>query len=98
MNQERVFKVLIRPVVTEKSTMLADSGNQVVFKVDPRATKREIRVAVEQLFKVQVVGVRVASVKGKTRRTRTGMGKCSDWKKAYVSLAAGQDIDFTVAV
>lgn len=96
MNNERIYKVLLQPVVTEKSTLLAEDSNQVVFKVDSRANKREIKAAVEKLFEVNVAGVRVVSVPGKSKRTRTGVGKCSDWKKAYVRLAPGQDIDFSV--
>lgn len=96
MNNERIYKVLIQPVVTEKSTLLAEDSNQVVFKVDSHANKREIKAAVEKLFEVNVVSVRVVSVPGKLKRTRAGVGKCSDWKKAYVRLAPGQDIDFSV--
>ena len=98
MNKERIFKVLVQPLVTEKTAILADTSNQVAFKVATSANKREIKAAVEQLFEVDVVAVRVVSVLGKTKRTRNGLGKCSDWKKAYVRLAPGQDIDFTTAV
>ena len=97
MNQERVFKVLLGPHVTEKSAMPAGAATQVVFKVATDATKLEVKKAVEQLFEVQVDDVRVVNVKGKTRRTKNGMGRRSDWKKAYVRLADGQDIDFEVA-
>lgn len=97
MNQERVFKVLLGPHVTEKSAMPSGAATQVVFKVATDATKLEVKKAVEQLFEVQVDDVRVVNVKGKTRRTRTGTGRRSDWKKAYVRLAEGQDIDFAVA-
>ncbi len=98
MNKERIFQVLLKPVVTEKTAGMAEASNQVAFRVDTSANKREIKAAVEQLFDVKVVGVRVISVLGKTKRTRTGLGKCSDWKKAYIRLAPGQDIDFTSAV
>lgn len=98
MNKERIFKVLLKPLVTEKTAGMAEANNQVAFRVDTAANKREIKAAVEQLFDVNVVAVRVVSVLGKTKRTRTGLGKCSDWKKAYVRLAPGQDIDFTSAV
>ena len=94
MNKERIFQVLLAPHVSEKASVVADAGNQVVFKVATTATKRDIKAAVEHLFEVKVTGVRVINVKGKTRRTKSGLGKCSDWKKAYVNLAAGQDIDF----
>lgn len=98
MNRERIFQVLVRPHITEKSTNLSEASNQVVFRVDARANKREIKAAVEQLFEVSVERVRVSGVKGKTKRARNGLGKTGDWKKAYVRLAPGQDIDFSVAV
>ncbi len=97
MNQEGLFKVLLGPHITEKSAMSAGTATQVVFKVATDATKLEVRKAVEQLFEVKVDGVRVVNMKGKTRRTKTGLGRRSDWKKAYVRLAEGQDIDFSVA-
>jgi len=97
MNQERLYKVLLGPVVSEKAAMAGDTVNQVVFKVLPSAEKPEIKAAVEKFFDVKVEDVRVLNVKGKTRRTRHGLGKKSDWKKAYVRLAQGQDIDFEVA-
>ncbi|KRO94397.1 MAG: 50S ribosomal protein L23 [SAR92 bacterium BACL26 MAG-121220-bin70] len=97
MNQERLFKVLLGPHITEKSAMSSGAATQVVFKVATDATKLEVRKAVQQLFDVQVDGVRVVNMKGKTRRTKTGLGRRSDWKKAYVRLAEGQDIDFSVA-
>lgn len=97
MNQERIYKVLVGPHVSEKSSVISDRAGQVVFKVATDAKKSEIKTAVETLFKVKVEGVRTVNVKGKTRRTRVGEGRRSDWKKAYVSLAAGQEIDFAVA-
>lgn len=97
MNKERIFKVLRAPHVSEKASMVGDAGNQVVFKVALDANKRDIKAAVEALFSVNVEGVRVTTVKGKTKRTRFGVGRRSDWKKAYVRLAPGQDIDFAVA-
>jgi large subunit ribosomal protein L23 len=97
MNQERLFKILLGPHITEKSAMSSGEVNQVAFKVASNANKLEIRKAVEQLFEVKVDNVRVVNMKGKTRRTKTGMGQRSDWKKAYVRLAEGQDIDFSVA-
>ncbi len=95
MRAERVFQVLSAPHFSEKAANVADAGNQVVLRVAADATKPEIRAAVEELFKVRVEGVRVLNVKGKQRRTRFGVGRRSDWKKAYVRLAQGQDIDFT---
>ncbi len=97
MNQERIFKVLLGPHVSEKATVLADSKNQIVFKVDTTATKLEIKKAVEQLFNVKVESVSTLNVKGKTKRTVRGLGKRVDWKKAYVCLQPGQDIDFASA-
>ncbi len=97
MNQERIYKVLLGPVVSEKSAMAGEKGNQVVFKVATDASKLEIKAAVQALFDVKVESVRVMNVKGKTRRTRFGVGRRSDWKKAYVRLEQGQDIDFAVA-
>ncbi|HAU02014.1 MAG: 50S ribosomal protein L23 [Porticoccaceae bacterium] len=97
MNQERVFKVLLGPHITEKAAMSAGPATQVVFKVATDANKLEVKKAVEQLFEVKVDDVRLVNVKGKTRRTKTGLGRRSDWKKAYIRLAEGQDIDFAVA-
>lgn len=93
MNQERVMKVLLSPVVSEKSANAGES-NQVVFRVVADATKREIRDAVEQMFDVEVEGVRVVNVKGKTKRFGARFGRRSDTRKAYVRLKEGQDIDF----
>ena len=81
MNQERIFKVLLGPHVSEKATVLADSRNQFVFKVDTTATKLEIKKAVEQLFNVKVKAVSTLNVKGKTKRTVRGLGKRNDWKR-----------------
>lgn len=98
MNQERIYKVLLGPHISEKATVVADLNGQYVFKVATDATKLEVKHAVQQLFDVQVMGVRTVNVKGKTKRTARGLGKRSDWKKAYVSLAQGQDIDFADGV
>ncbi|MDX5372676.1 MAG: 50S ribosomal protein L23 [Pseudomonadaceae bacterium] len=95
MNQERVFKVLVGPHISEKASVLADGKSQFVFKVATDATKLEIKKAVESLFSVKVAGVRTVNVQGKTKRTMRGLGKRNDWKKAYVSLQPGQDLDFT---
>ena len=92
MNQERLLTLISAPHVTEKTARAAETGNQYVFKVLPQANKHEIKAAVEAAFDVTVEQVRVINVKGKTKRVRTGMGKRNDWKKAYVSLAAGQEI------
>ena len=95
MNQERVFQVLLGPHVSEKAAVVADLNNQYVFKVAIDATKAEIRKSVEQLFKVSVEDVQTLKVKGKVKRNRFGYSTKSTWKKAYVRLASGQDIDFT---
>lgn len=97
MNQERLYKVLLGPVISEKAAAAGDASDQVVFKVLPNSEKQEIKAAVEKLFEVKVLDVRTLNVKGKTKRTRNGLGRRSDWKKAYVRLAAGQEIDFAVA-
>lgn len=97
MNQERLLKILLAPHVSEKSNRVAERYNQVVFKVIPDATKPEIRDAVELLFKVKVKGVTVVNVKGKRKRFGSTFGRRSDWKKAYVSLEAGNEIDFMMA-
>ncbi|BFM19555.1 MULTISPECIES: 50S ribosomal protein L23 [Gilvimarinus] len=97
MNQERIYKVLLGPVVSEKAAAAGETGNQVVFKVASDATKLEVKAAVQALFDTKVEQVRILNVKGKTKRTRYGLGKRSDWKKAYVRLEQGQDIDFAVA-
>jgi large subunit ribosomal protein L23 len=97
MNQERLLKVLLAPHVSEKSNRVAERYNQVVFKVARDATKPEIKDAVELLFKVAVKGVTVLNVKGKRKRFGMIHGRRSDWKKAYVSLEAGHEIDFMAA-
>ncbi|MGM8227872.1 50S ribosomal protein L23 [Cellvibrio sp. ARAG 10.3] len=97
MNQERLYKVLLGPVVSEKAAAAGDASNQVVFKVLPSASKLEIKAAIQSLFNAKVESVRVLNVKGKTKRTRYGVGAKSDWKKAYVRLEQGQEIDFAVA-
>ncbi|GAB3317071.1 50S ribosomal protein L23 [Haliea atlantica] len=97
MNQERIFQVLVAPHVSEKAALLADTRNQYVFKVAPNATKLEIKKSVEQLFKVKVEAVQTLKVKGKTKRNRFGLTSKPTWKKAYVRLAQGQDIDFAAA-
>jgi large subunit ribosomal protein L23 len=97
MNNERLSKVLISPVVSEKSTRAADQNKQMVFKVLRDASKPEIRKAVEKMFDVTVTRVQVSNVKGKIKRFGQAVGRRSDWKKAYVTLAEGSDIDFVGA-
>mgnify|MGYP006305807455 CR=1 FL=1 len=94
MNKERLMKVLLSPVVSEKASLVADQSRQFAFKVLPDATKPEIGKAVELMFDVKVDQVRVARVKGKSKRFGAVRGRRSDWKKAYVRLQPGHDIDF----
>ncbi|MCU7941966.1 MAG: 50S ribosomal protein L23 [Candidatus Thiodiazotropha endolucinida] len=94
MNNERLMKVLLSPVVSEKSSVVADANQQYTFRVATDATKREIAKAVEKLFEVEVERVQVVNCKGKTKRFGQVNGKRSDWKKAYVRLKPGNDIDF----
>ena len=94
MNPERIFKVLLGPHVSEKAAISAEVGNQVVFKVLPSATKLEVKKAVEKLFNVKVLGVQTLNVKGKVKRNKFGEVKKPSWKKAYVRLEQGHDIDF----
>jgi large subunit ribosomal protein L23 len=96
MNQERVYTLIREPHISEKTTRIGDQANQYAFKVAVDATKPEIKVAVETLFKVQVTGVTTINVKGKVKRTARGMSHKKNWKKAYVRVAAGQEIDFMV--
>ncbi|MBS4099239.1 MAG: 50S ribosomal protein L23 [Sulfuricella sp.] len=91
---ERLMQVILAPQISEKSTYVADKYEQVVFKVTSDATKPEIKAAVELLFKVQVDGVQVVNVKGKGKRFGKMMGRRKDWKKAYVALKPGQEINF----
>lgn len=91
--KERLMNVLLAPHVSEKGARLQQDSNQVVFRVRPDADKDEIRRAVELLFEVKVAAVRVANVKGKSKRFGQHVGQRSDWKKAYVSLAEGSSID-----
>jgi len=93
MNEERVFRILTAPHVSEKAAIAGEESNQHVFKVAVDAKKEEIKAAVEQLFNVKVAKVRTVNVKGKSKRHGARMGKRSDWKKAYVSLEQGHEID-----
>lgn len=93
MNEERIFQILKSPHISEKSAILGEEANQAVFQVSTDAKKAEIKAAVEQLFNVKVVNVRTANMKGKTKRQGLRRGKRNDWKKAYVSLEQGHEID-----
>lgn len=96
-SQERLMKVLIAPQISEKATYVADKYEQVIFRVASDSTKPEIKAAVEMMFKVKVDSVQVASVKGKVKRTGRFIGRRNNWKKAYVCLASGQEINFAVS-
>lgn len=93
-SQERLMQVLLAPQISEKATYVADKNEQVVFKVTPTATKPEVKAAVELLFKVEVKSVQIANVKGKTKRFGKLTGRRKDWKKAFVCLKPGQEINF----
>jgi large subunit ribosomal protein L23 len=98
-NTERLATILIAPVVSEKSTFIADKHEQVVFRVAPDATKPEIKAAVEAMFstkdkKIEVTSVQVANVHGKKKRSGVHSGRRRNWKKAYVCLKPGQEINF----
>ena len=92
--QDRLLQVILAPQITEKATYVADKYQQIAFKVRTDATKPEIKAAVELVFKVEVEGVTVANVGGKIKRAGKRVGKRNDWKKAYVSLKPGQEINF----
>lgn len=97
MNQEFLLQLILSPVVTEKSSLAADSSNQYVFKVNKAANKSEIKAAVEKLFSVDVESVKTLTTKGKTKRFGKLMGKRSDIKKAYVRIKPGQEIEYISA-
>ena len=94
MSQERLNRVLVGPIVSEKSTMLADKNNQIAFRVVKDATKKEVKDAVELLFKVQVESVQVINLKGKQKRYRRFDGRRYYVRKAYVCRKTGQDSNF----
>lgn len=94
MNKERLMNVLLEPRITEKSSLLGDKYNQFVFKVAKNASKPEIKQAVELMFEVEVDSVQVNNVKGKKKSYKNTSGRRSDWKKAYVKLKPGSNIDF----
>ena len=94
LTKDQLFQVLLSPVVTEKSTRVAEKGDQVVFNVLTTATRNDVKAAVEQAFEVEVESVKILNVKGKTKRFGRTLGKRSDRKKAYIRLKEGSDIDF----
>ena len=98
MNPERIYTVLLEPHISEKVSVLGDRVNQYAFKVAKDATKAEIREAVQTIFKVDVDKVTTANVKGKAKRNvRGGITRKKNWKKAYITVAQGQEIDYMVA-
>ena len=97
--QQRLMQVILAPVISEKSTYVADKHNQIVFRVAQDATKHEIKAAVEFMFstkdkKLEVESVKIVNVRGKEKRFGQTIGRRNHWKKAYVSLKAGQEINF----
>jgi large subunit ribosomal protein L23 len=94
-DEGRLMQVLVAPIVSEKATMVADKSNAVAFKVLQDATKPEIKAAVELMFNVQVKGVSVANIKGKTKRFGRSVGRRDNVRKAYVTLQPGQELNFS---
>jgi large subunit ribosomal protein L23 len=94
-DEGRLAQVLVAPIVSEKATMIAEKQNQVLFKVLRDATKPEIKAAVELMFKVEVESVQTVNQKGKTKRFGRSVGRRDHVKKAYVSLKAGQELNFS---
>ena len=97
-SQERLMQVILPPQVSEKATYIVEKHNQIIFRVVQDATKAEIKAAVELMWKAQnieVEGVQVANIKGKEKRFGRFMGRRSNWKKAYVSIKTGQEINFS---
>jgi len=94
-SEERLMKVLLAPVISEKATFIAEKNEQVVFLVTPDATKPEIKAAVEMLFKVQVESVQVANRAGKAKRSGRFTGRRNNTRRAFVCLKSGQEINFT---
>lgn len=97
MSQLDLMNIVMAPVISEKSTRLADSERRFVFKVRKNATKPQIKRAIELLFEVEVDSVQILNVHGKKKRFGRHMGKRPDWKKAYIRLKPGHDIDLSVA-
>lgn len=98
IEQERLLKVIIGPYVSEKATFLGEKNNQSMFKVATNATKKEIKAAIEMLWKnqkIEVESVQTINVKGKKKRFGRFFGKRSDWKKAIVNIKKGQELDFS---
>jgi len=96
MNTERLYSVLLEPHISEKVSNLGDRSNQYAFKVSRDATKAEIKAAVEKIFGVSVEGVSTLNVRGKVKRSWRGVSRKKSWKKAYVRVASGQELDYMV--
>ena len=96
-NLYQLTRIFEAPVISEKSTVVAEQDKQIVFKVQRSATKKQVKQAVEAMFNVEVDAVRVLNVKGKQKRFGRSLGQRSDWKKAYVQLKPGHDIEFATA-
>ena len=94
-NTDRSLQTNLAPQITEKATMIADKNNQIAFKVTKAATKADVKMAIETMFKVEVNSVNILNMNGKAKRSGRTMGKRNDWKKAYVCLKPGQEINFT---
>ena len=94
MNKDRMYNIILGAHISEKATVVADEANQIAFRVAKDATRPEIKEAIETIYGVEVVGVTVLNVKGKVKRNIRGLSRRPDWKKAYVRLQDGQDIDF----
>lgn len=93
MNEKRLYSIILGPHTTEKSVRLTGKNNQIAFRVLRDATKSELKTAIEKLFSVIVVSVRTVNVKGKEKKFKQMSGQRSDWKKAYIRLAEGHDIN-----
>jgi len=87
-------EIIRKPIITEKSTIQKEKDNQLTFEVDRKANRVEIRYAVEKIFDVRVIKVRTIQMKGKVKRMGRTLGKRRDWKKAIVTMAAGENIEF----
>ncbi len=97
MNKERMYNIILGAHISEKATVIAEESNQITFKVSKDATRPEIKEAIETIYGVNVTGVSVMNVKGKVKRNVRGTSRKPGWKKAYVRLENGQDIDFASA-
>jgi large subunit ribosomal protein L23 len=93
-SEERLYQVLVAPVVSEKSTIAAETHGQFVFRVLPDATRVEVKAAIEKAFEVEVESVKILNVRGKVKRFGGSVGRRNSWKKAYIRLKQGNDIDF----